>query len=260
MATFHPLLNEEDETVVEYICDLLINSQEDDATLVEVMQTHFYPLEDQPTVSIMSKLNDFQYKVRNPHAAPPASNEQPALFPSSLSQNDENDEEEDDAAATREQREFLNTLSEVCGVTNEDDTLMFLCKKIVLSSDVEECARWVLDHGWDSLKQKKAAYDATQSKLEAKQSKHEQLARNRVLKRFDEQECDSAAARARQMTKSRAVSASTSNESKIRFLDNKVVSMRGEKYIEVQTKEDWDGGSRGRIKTKGKRGPGHKPG
>jgi hypothetical protein len=41
----------------------------------------------------------------------------------------------------------------------------------------------------------------------------------------------------------------------VRYLDGKVVSMKGEKFI-VEKTEEWDGGSRGRVKTKGKRGTG----
>jgi len=41
-----------------------------------------------------------------------------------------------------------------------------------------------------------------------------------------------------------------------RYLDGQVVAHKGEKHIVVDGKEEWDGGSRGRVKTKGKRGPG----
>jgi hypothetical protein len=41
-----------------------------------------------------------------------------------------------------------------------------------------------------------------------------------------------------------------------RYLDGQVVAHKGEKHIDVGEKEEWDGGSRGRVKTKGKRGPG----
>jgi len=42
-----------------------------------------------------------------------------------------------------------------------------------------------------------------------------------------------------------------------RYLDGQVVANKGEKYVVVDATEDWDGGSRGRVKTKGKRGPGY---
>ena len=42
-----------------------------------------------------------------------------------------------------------------------------------------------------------------------------------------------------------------------RYLDGqKVATKKGEKYVVVQTKEEWDGGSRGKVVSKGKRGKG----
>ena len=44
---------------------------------------------------------------------------------------------------------------------------------------------------------------------------------------------------------------------KTKYLDGAVVNTKGnEKFVVVNDKEEWDGGSRGRVKTKGKRGPG----
>lgn len=45
-------------------------------------------------------------------------------------------------------------------------------------------------------------------------------------------------------------------EKRVRFRDNEVVTLKGEKYILEKPKE-WDGGSRGKVKTKGKRGKGY---
>jgi hypothetical protein len=44
-------------------------------------------------------------------------------------------------------------------------------------------------------------------------------------------------------------------ESKIRYYNNEIVARKGEKYLQ-ENKKDWDGGSRGKIITKGKRGKG----
>lgn len=45
-------------------------------------------------------------------------------------------------------------------------------------------------------------------------------------------------------------------KAQIRFRDGAVVSTKGEKYIVEKTLPEWDGGSRGRVKMKGKRGTG----
>ena len=45
-------------------------------------------------------------------------------------------------------------------------------------------------------------------------------------------------------------------QSRTRYLESAVVSNKGEKYIIQKQGEEWDGGSRGKVKTKGKRGKG----
>lgn len=47
----------------------------------------------------------------------------------------------------------------------------------------------------------------------------------------------------------------TKKQTSVRFRDGAVVSTKGEKFI-IEKKEEWDGGSRGRVKSKGKRGVG----
>lgn len=44
--------------------------------------------------------------------------------------------------------------------------------------------------------------------------------------------------------------------SQVRYRDGRVVSSRGEKFIVESTREEWDGGSRGKVMSKGKRGKG----
>lgn len=47
-------------------------------------------------------------------------------------------------------------------------------------------------------------------------------------------------------------------ERQLRYLDGQVVAQKGERYVTVaSSREEWDGGSRGRVKSKGKRGPGY---
>jgi hypothetical protein len=42
----------------------------------------------------------------------------------------------------------------------------------------------------------------------------------------------------------------------VRYRDDRLVSTRGEKFIVEQVGQDWDGGSKGKVYTKGKRGKG----
>ncbi len=43
---------------------------------------------------------------------------------------------------------------------------------------------------------------------------------------------------------------------RVRYRDGVPVTTKGDKYITESLKEQWDGGSRGKVKTKGKRGVG----
>lgn len=42
----------------------------------------------------------------------------------------------------------------------------------------------------------------------------------------------------------------------VRYRDGVPVASKGEKFIIEHLGEDWDGGSRGKVSSKGKRGPG----
>lgn len=49
---------------------------------------------------------------------------------------------------------------------------------------------------------------------------------------------------------------SADSTSGVRYIEGKVVTTKGEKYILQKEGQEWDGGSRGKVKTKGKRGKG----
>jgi hypothetical protein len=44
----------------------------------------------------------------------------------------------------------------------------------------------------------------------------------------------------------------------VRYRDGQVVSCKGDKYIIEKVGEEWDGGSKGKVYTKGKRGVGYR--
>ena len=45
-------------------------------------------------------------------------------------------------------------------------------------------------------------------------------------------------------------------QSQVRYRDGQVVTAKGEKYVVEKVGQDWDGGSKGKVFTKGKRGKG----
>lgn len=44
----------------------------------------------------------------------------------------------------------------------------------------------------------------------------------------------------------------------VRYRDGQPVTSRGEKFVIETVGDEWDGGSRGKVYTKGKRGPGYR--
>jgi hypothetical protein len=50
--------------------------------------------------------------------------------------------------------------------------------------------------------------------------------------------------------------AQQSRTMQVRYHNNAVVSRRGEKYVTQSLREEWNGGSTGKVYTKGKRGKG----
>jgi hypothetical protein len=48
------------------------------------------------------------------------------------------------------------------------------------------------------------------------------------------------------------------NPLQVRYRDGQVVSCKGDKYIIEKVGEEWDGGSKGKVYTKGKRGVGYR--
>lgn len=102
--------------------------------------------------------------------------------------------------------------------------------------DVEKASNWLLDH-MDEL-----------PTLE-KEWKQEKMERLGMLERFTALDTHTIT-RHIPMTEDAA-------PAKIRYLNGEVVSSKGEKFIVQSKKEEWDGGSRGKVKTKGKRGKGY---
>lgn len=159
----------------------------------------------------------------------------------------------EDGLELEDQTESLALLREICGLKDnkEDDTLVYIMSKVVFG-DVEDTARWILDNGFPRARELKAADEKRRNEEKEREVEAERQARERVVRRFDERPESSED----KLVRERNMKPTVTSESKIRYRDGKVVATNGAKYIEVDVKEPWDGGSKGRIKTKGKRGPG----
>jgi len=155
--------------------------------------------------------------------------------------------------ATSSEIEFLRGL---CGVSDasQDKPLSYLLTQKAFG-DLQEAARLLIDTSVEALNAELRADEQRRAERAKAEKDAEFTARERVLGKFHEVPDDSVAY-VKVKNQKPNKSTTTLNESKVRYLDGKVVATNGAKYIEVQTKEDWDGGSRGRVKTKGKRGTG----
>jgi hypothetical protein len=155
----------------------------------------------------------------------------------------------------------VEMLRDMCGMQDDsqDEVLIFLMNRIV-HGDVEDAGRWLIDNSFDVAKDLFIADQKKKQASERANSEAERLARERVLQKFDEKAVPSDDGGNRFTRKERMGKTNKDfadpPESKVRYLNGKIVTTNGAKYIEIKDKEDWDGGSRGRVKTKGKRGPG----
>jgi hypothetical protein len=168
----------------------------------------------------------------------------------------------------------LQQLAAVCPPVCDTRALQYVLEHLC-GGRVDEAALKVLDLGVDEVERQFHAWDAAEAErlasLETAQAAAELKARKLMLARFDEFAVGggnsggaSRAAQAREAKKqakaARKVEHKERAAGKVRYLDDRVVTTRGEKFTVVSGSPEWDGGSKGKIITKGKRGPGTRPG
>eukprot|EP00873_Tetraselmis_striata_P012437 jgi/Tetstr1/432701/TSEL_022068.t1 len=150
------------------------------------------------------------------------------------------------------------------------DTLLGLCPPAAsrayiahvlrdsFQGDIELAAQWVLEH--DVLakgEEWQAAEKAAAARREKEQREHAKE-KKRLAERYQFQRV-SANASGKQAPV-RMWEPSEPQEAKkaqVRYNNNEIVSRKGEKYVTQSLKEDWNGGSTGKVYTKGKRGKGY---
>jgi hypothetical protein len=128
--------------------------------------------------------------------------------------------------------------------------------------DLEAAAQQVLE--WDEeVPQQEAAWRSSRAEAEAASAREAAAAaseRRRVCARFNLQAVPESSSGGRRPKKGQvAVDAwqpADVAKRNVRYRDGRLVSTRGEKYIVESVSEEYDGGSRGKVKTKGKRGVG----
>ena len=118
---------------------------------------------------------------------------------------------------------------------------------------------------WERLERQRRADEArleSERKQEARgERQFDRQARKATVERDGQQRDYAADGEKLELSAPRLPYAKTRKEAlggpKTKYLEGQAVSTKGnDKFIVVDAKEEWDGGSRGRVKTKGKRGPG----
>ena len=180
-----------------------------------------------------------------------------------------------DAAAASEARvlkvqEDVSLLMELC----QGESLRRLQRShleyVLVSNggDVGEASAWVVEHLVDAntqlrttnMDQLLARFEAWEQDREARArvdpTKNTAAVRDNVMGRFDEQVDD------KNITRKPVIFWDDSHKVKgrkhIRYVDGNKVTMKSykDKHVVEELKPEWDGGSRGKVKTKGKRGKG----
>lgn len=122
--------------------------------------------------------------------------------------------------------------------------------------DAAAAAAWITDRG--DAGEAEAAWLAARAAADAEAAAAaaaDEAARARTLDRFAEAPVVSGAAPPRAWGGGDTGGRAKKGQPTTRFLGGRAVTTR-DKYVVVQDKPEWDGGSRGKVKTKGKRGTG----
>lgn len=158
-------------------------------------------------------------------------------------------------------------------VLNGEYSLKFL-QYAATTGSINEIASTLMERSDPYLKLK-ASYDLHERKRAAAEleqidkreiqnldvERHEinQLNKAQVLERFQDEVVSSNSGVKKSKLKpkqNKAKKPTIDAASKIRFIDNEIVSRTGAKSIIIDDTVEWDGGSRGKVKSKGKRGIG----
>ncbi|KAG2445680.1 hypothetical protein HXX76_000288 [Chlamydomonas incerta] len=156
----------------------------------------------------------------------------------------------------------VRELAALCSGAVPDGFLVYALERKYYG-DAEGLAAWLLDASpvdlreateeWEELRNQEAA-EAEDARLLKEHNKKQ------ILSKFDLRPV-TAPKDPRKVAKGVSapdafIGKEAEAQKKVRYLDGRVVSNKGEKFIIEKTGEEWDGGSRGKVYTKGKRGKG----
>lgn len=147
----------------------------------------------------------------------------------------------------------VDVLRQLCGIPLDDGFLQHLLTT-VCSGSLQAAAAHVLDS--TDIAEEERAWRTVEARRHAEQKQAEQemlLNRQKILTKFQLETVSEGPPRKPQQVQ--AWSSKEGGNTKARFRDGCLVSTKGDKYV-FEKAQDWDGGSRGKVYTKGKRGKG----
>ncbi|CAG9464053.1 unnamed protein product [Pedinophyceae sp. YPF-701] len=163
--------------------------------------------------------------------------------------------------------EDVAMLSDMCGPDTPREFVVDLLEQC--GGRLQDAAAWVCEAGdlGDEVRRWKE-FRAEADRRAAQEAKLLEKDRKRVVERFAHKEVSAGGSEGApkrgssrkgaglQPWQTAGHAAAPEGDSKVRYRDGQVVSRKGEKFIVEKVTDDWDGGSRGKVFTKGKRGKG----
>ncbi|KAI7841164.1 hypothetical protein COHA_005130 [Chlorella ohadii] len=185
-----------------------------------------------------------------------------SLSVSSSAASSEREESEDEQGALNEaQRQALGTLRELGVLPEACDAFLAHVLAGKGSGDVEAAAAWMLEQ--PDLAAAQASWQAARAARREERARaraEREASKRQIVDRFQLQALPNGSGSSKgkpPVLKAWGAGGSGGGggESKARYRDGALVSTRGEKFV-IEKGPEWDGGSRGKVYTKGKRGKG----
>lgn len=269
---FHTALERNPDTPV--FASTITDDDEPDTSIVQTLGLILPDIEENEIMTLIARVTDL-FKAALLVAGPPQ-DPPPSSSPSLLShphhatqQVDDADDDDDwcplddlSRALPNENdwkmegdveylRELMPTLTE--------PLIQFVYHQLS-SCDRAVAARLVLETSLVQLTHRFKTYTMQQqSSLDAaaKQKRQEAQSMEAVLERYGDTQLSTSTQPKASTTRAKQSKKSSESPGGIRYYDNVIVSRKGGRYLKEASKEEWDGGSTGRVKSKGKRGKGY---
>mmetsp|Transcript_7136 Transcript_7136/g.12295 ORF Transcript_7136/g.12295 Transcript_7136/m.12295 type:complete len:300 (+) Transcript_7136:133-1032(+) len=157
---------------------------------------------------------------------------------------------------TAQEEEAVHQLEEMCqGAVSAPFLAYKLCR--CFCGDIQAAVDWLLASDLAADEAVWKAAQASQQQYLMEQAAADKKMKKQVLDRFDMLAIKMADTSSRKAQPQLNVLGGAQQASKVRYREGQVVASRGEKFvIEKSGLPEWDGGSTGKVKTKGKRGKG----